>query len=168
MNSEEQFERGLKRVPVRRVPPEWREGILGAARAERGRSAEYAVPGQGLLPSLVSRLIRQLAALLWPHPKAWGALGAVWVLVLGLNWASRDAAGASPAPPASAPSAQVRALLKQQEQLLAELVGPRERVEAERPKAGAPQPRSQRRTSCEFRVAGWKGVLANFQLSTCG
>ena len=45
----------------------------------------------------------------------------------------------------SPPSRQMRELLKQQEQLFAELVGPKENREADRPKPIAPQPRSSRR-----------------------
>jgi hypothetical protein len=86
-----------------------------------------------------------LSALLWPHPKAWGGLAALWLLVLGLNFASREPARSEVARPAIPPSPQMRALLQQQEQLFAELIGPAEKPVADRPKPVAPQPHSQRR-----------------------
>jgi len=79
--------------------------------------------------------------LLWPCPQAWAGLAAVWLLVLGANFTTREAPTVTSRQ--VLPSPQVRELLKQQEQLLAELVGPMEKPEADRPKPGAP--RSQRR-----------------------
>jgi len=82
--------------------------------------------------------------LFWPHPKAWAALAGVWLVILGVQFGIRDESPRSFARQ-SPPSPQVRELLKQQEQLFAELVGPKEHREAARPKSVAPQPRSSRR-----------------------
>ena len=94
---------------------------------------------------LLSTLNHQLSTLLWPHPKAWAGLAALWVVILAANFAARDPLPAREARNATPPSPQLREMLKQQEQLLAELVGPIERPAAGRPKPVAPQPRSQRR-----------------------
>jgi hypothetical protein len=81
--------------------------------------------------------------LFWPCPQAWAGLTAAWLVILGANYATHEA------PPATSrrtpPSSQLRELLKQQEQLLAELVGPLEKPGAARPKAQSPRTRSQSR-----------------------
>lgn len=82
--------------------------------------------------------------LFWPHPKAWAALAGVWLVMLGVQFTSRDESPRSFTQLAP-PSPQVRELLKQQERLFAELIGSKEHRQADRPKAVAPQPRSLRR-----------------------
>jgi hypothetical protein len=141
MNSEDQFEKRLQNQPRRPVPPAWREGILSAARqaACERRSRPLSCP------CLLSTLNSQLSALLWPHPRAWAGLAAIWLLVLGLDFAAREPFASEVAGRAAPPSPQMRKLLQQQEQLLAELVGPKEAHAADRPKPAAAQPRSQRR-----------------------
>ena len=96
-------------------------------------------------PGLLSTLNHQLSTLLWPHPKAWAGLAAVWVVILAVNFAARDPLPVREAMNATPPSPQFREMLKEQEQLLAELVGPIETPAANRPKPIAPQPHSQRR-----------------------
>jgi hypothetical protein len=71
-------------------------------------------------------------------------LAAVWLVILGLNLATREttpllAKRASPVSP------QVFMAFQEQERLLAELLGPREAPVAERPKSRLPQPRSEGR-----------------------
>jgi hypothetical protein len=69
-------------------------------------------------------------------------------MVLSLNFASREEpAPQSVARHAAPPSRQMRELLKQQQQLLAELVAPYEKPEADRTKPLAPRPRSDRQKS---------------------
>jgi len=67
------FEQFLKNQPLRAVPPEWRGEILAAA-AKGGRKETTVSGWRGWL---------------WPSPYAWGALAAVWVVILGLNIASQ-------------------------------------------------------------------------------
>jgi hypothetical protein len=134
MNRNDPFEQRLQRQPLRPVPSAWREEILSAAERAAGSSH-------------TSRLTPHSSwwcELFWPHPKAWAALAGVWLVMLGVQFALRDASPRSFARQ-SPPSPQVRELLKQQEQLFAELVGPKETREADRPKSVAPQPRSSRR-----------------------
>ena len=144
MNSED-FERHLGRQPLRQVPAVWRTDILAAAREaasvapapSRGRYT----PG---LSSVAATVRQHISALLWPHPAAWAGLAALWLVIGVLGLATRDA---SPrvAHRASPPSAQVFVAFREQERLLAELLGPREAPTAERPKPVLPQPRSERR-----------------------
>jgi hypothetical protein len=138
MNDEDQFEKRLQGQSQRPVPPAWREGILSAAREATSRDPSP----KG---SLLSRLNSMLSTVFWPHPKAWAGLAAIWVLILGLNLATREPSQPEVARQAAPPSPQMREMLQQQEQLFAELVGPIERLETRRPKPVAPQPRSQRR-----------------------
>jgi hypothetical protein len=67
------------------------------------------------------------------------------LLIVGLNVLSRESLPPTLAAHATPPSPQIRDLLKQQERLFAELVGPIERVVADRPEPAAPRPRSARR-----------------------
>ena len=63
------FEQRLAAIPHRELPPEWRTRILSTARA-----AER-IPWS-----------THLAALLWPHPLAWGALVTGWLAIAALNF----------------------------------------------------------------------------------
>ena len=136
MNSNEPFERRLAQVPQRPLPPYWRDQILTVA-----QRAQVPLAAKG---SLLARIRSQATALLWPHPTAWAGLAAIWLLVLGLHWAGREA-DPGQIERGAPPSAQVRELLKEQEQLLAELAGPREKARPEAPKPAGSQPRSQKR-----------------------
>ena len=142
MNSDD-FEKRLQRQPLRPAPGAWREEILAAARQaalprHAPRTTHHAAP------SLLSTLYHQLSTILWPHPTAWAGLAAVWLLILGLNHATRDAAprlaqGSRP------PAAGLFMAFQEQERVLAELIGPQEVPVAARPKVVRPQPRSERR-----------------------
>jgi hypothetical protein len=144
------FEQKLQRQPLRQVPAEWRGEILTAAdevgtarRAVRGRL------GEASLPNWLSTLNAQLSTLLWPHPKAWAGLAAVWILILAVNFSVRDQ---SPilAEKSSPPAPEVIVELRQQQRLLAELIGSRDTRDADRSKSFVPQPRSER---AEFMTA---------------
>jgi hypothetical protein len=141
MNGEDQFERRLQRQAQRLIPPAWREEILNAARqAETSR-----LLASRAHRSLLSTIHAQLSTLLWPHPKAWAGLAAVWLLVLGLDFAAREPSRQQAAAQATPPSPQLRQLLQQQEQMLVELVGPFDHPGTNPRKPVLPQPRSQRR-----------------------
>ena len=139
MNSEDQFEKRLQSLPQRQLPPDWRTEILAAAR--------FAVPANSH-QSLISTLNSKLSTLFWPQPVAWAGLAAIWLLVLGLNLASTDGSSSDMAKQAAPPPAQIRELLKQQEQMLAELVGPA--PEPDRRKPAAPRPHSRRRDKMSY------------------
>jgi hypothetical protein len=134
MNRDEQFEKRLQRQPVKPIPSAWRSEILEAA--------------QAAVPSHASRITHHVPwwrELFWPCPQAWAALAAAWLLIVGLNVVSRESLPPTHASRVVPASPQIRDLLKQQERLFAELVGPMDKSAADRPKPAAPQPRSARR-----------------------
>lgn len=137
MNEEiEQFEGRLSRQPFRPVPAEWREEILAVAGREsrvEGRAQKWIQPS-----SLVSRL----SSVLWPHPVAWAGLAAVWIFIFAVDFSTRDHAPAM-AEKFSPPTIEVIIEVRQQQRLLAELIGPREAHDADRSKSLAPRPRSE-------------------------
>ena len=137
------FEKHLQRQPLRQVPPEWRDGVLAAARQTARPQPAPRIARDGLR-AVFSTLNSQLSTLLWPHPAAWAGLAAVWVVILGLSFTTRDSA-LPVARRASSPSPQVFMAFQEQQRLLIELIGPREIPAAEGPKAALPRPRSERR-----------------------
>ncbi|HXR03871.1 MAG TPA: hypothetical protein VN836_04095 [Verrucomicrobiae bacterium] len=130
----EDFEQRLQRQPRRQIPAGWRAEILAAANPAP-RSASRA--------PFLSTINSQLSTLLWPHPKAWAGLAAVWVFIFVLNFSMRDKAPAL-VEKVSPPSPEVVAELKQQQRILAELMGARDALDADRSRPMAPRPRSER------------------------
>jgi len=135
----DEFEQKLRRQPLRPIPPEWRAEILASARDAQTTCH----PSPATRHHWLATFNQQLSTLLWPHPKAWAGLAAVWIFVLAVNFSLRDA---SPrvAENYAPPSPEVMAELKQQQRLFAELVGTIQPPEADRQKLFAPKPRSQR------------------------
>lgn len=97
------FEHRLKAEQPRQIPPTWREDILRQARAAaetRETSATGAQPTQtGWLRAAVAALRNRCGlpgstslahSLLWPHPKAWATLAALWMAIGCLHWASQE------------------------------------------------------------------------------
>ena len=138
-NNEKQFEQRLSRQPVKEVPPAWRAEILAAARAAQPASQMARV----VKHSFLSTLNRQLAAILWPHPKAWAGLAAVWVCIIGLNLSTREK-GAVVAEKVAPVAPEMVVELRKQQKLYAELMGVNEPREVERPKDVPGRPRTQR------------------------
>jgi hypothetical protein len=134
------FEQKLRHQPLRQVPTEWREEILSAA--SKVGTARRAVrffgrAGRASLPDWLSTL-------LWPNPQAWAGLAAVWILIFAMNFSARDTSPVV-AEKNSRPSSEVVVELRQQRLLLAELIGPRDKNNANRSKLPVSQPRSERR-----------------------
>jgi hypothetical protein len=135
MNRDDHFEKRLQHQPLREIPSAWRQEILSIA----GRAAvSHHAPR-------ATRHWPRWRELFWPCPQAWAGLAALWLMILGASFAARESSPLNLSHQMSVPSPGLRGLLKQQEQLLAELVGPMEKREADRPKPLAPQPRSQYR-----------------------
>jgi len=132
------FEQKLQRQPLKGIPAEWRGEILAATtgRESRVESREQ----EGRWPST---LVSRLSSLLWPHPAAWAGLAAIWFLILAVNFSMRDPSPVR-AEKSSPPSPEVIVELRQQQRLLAELIGPRDASDADRSKSFVPQPRSER------------------------
>jgi hypothetical protein len=133
------FEQKLQRQPLRQIPGEWREEILTAAESAAGarRSALDA------RPTLLSTLNHQLSIILWPHPASWAGLAAVWILILVVDFSLGDKTPVM-AEKSAPPSPEVIVELRQQQRLLAELIGSRDTCDADRSKSFVPQPRSER------------------------
>ena len=110
------------------------------------RVVAAAKPGAAPRPSgWLSTINSQVSALLWPHPKAWAGLAALWVVILAVNFATRETAPTLEARRFTPLTPETQRLLKQQGQLLAELSGQSQPREADRPKAMPPRPRTDRR-----------------------
>jgi hypothetical protein len=99
----DEFERFLQQQPPRDVPRDWRREILAAA--EREPAAAW---------------WRQL---FWPSPLAWATVGALWLIIAGLNLAARPPRRAGTAR-RDEPAAAVALALAEKRQLLDELAGP--------------------------------------------
>ena len=132
------FEPRLSRQALRQIPGEWRGEILREGR--RAAVPEIGDADTASLPTLNWRTA--LANMFWPHPKAWAGLAAVWVLILCMDFSMRDTATVV-AEKAAPPSPEAVAELRQQQRMLAELIGARQAGDAEPPKF-LPQPRSER------------------------
>ena len=136
----EDFETKLKRQPMRQIPSRWRVEILSTA---RNASQVPHVSRFTFRASWLSTLNSQLSTFLWPHPRAWAGLAAVWLAILAINFATRGKADAvATRKPLTSP--EVIITWKEQQRLLAELIGPMEVPVANRLKSSPPRPRSER------------------------
>ncbi len=131
------FEQELRRQPLRQVPAEWREEILAAA--SRESRVESRAPKNFWSSSAVCRL----SSVFWPHPAAWAGLAVIWIFLIAMNFTLHDTAPVM-AEKFSPPTAEVIVEVRQQQRLLAELIGSREVREADRSKSSMPRPRSER------------------------
>jgi hypothetical protein len=129
-----EFEQKLQRQQLRQIPDGWRAEILAAARPTASRLAHRV--------STFSIINRHLTTLLWPHPKAWAGLAAVWILIFTVDFSTRDKSPVE-AEKLAPPSPEVIVELKQQQRMLAELIGSTQTRDAETPKF-LPLPRSER------------------------
>jgi hypothetical protein len=129
------FEQRLQRQALRQIPSGWRKEILDAATScHSSRVTRH---------SFLATLNHQLSTLLWPHPKAWAGLAAVWILIFAVDFSTRDKRPVV-AEKAAPPSPEVVAELKQQQRMLAELIGANDLRIADRQKIFLPKPRSER------------------------
>ena len=82
------FEKQLANQPLKTVPSEWRAQILQEAKAQAPRdiSAQDARP-RGWLRELF-----------WPCPQAWGALAALWIVIVVFKSMTPGAAPANDYP----------------------------------------------------------------------
>jgi hypothetical protein len=134
------FEQRLQRQPLRQIPTEWRQEILSPARDAQTSSR----PANVARRSWLSTINHQLSALLWPHPKAWAGLAAVWILIFCVDFSMRDKAAVM-AEKSSPPSPEMIAELKKQQRMYAELMGVSEPAsDADQQKILSPKPRSER------------------------
>ena len=138
MNADK-LERRLQRQSIRDIPAEWRTQILSTAAAAAGSTRNHHL--RSVLTVFV-RLRNQIVSLLWPSPKVWASLAAIWLLLAGANRAmfnpTEPSAISGPRPVAGSV-----ATWKEQARILAELMQPAEPANAERSIPAKPLPRSQ-------------------------
>lgn len=133
---DEQFEKRLQRQPLREVPTAWRNEILIAAQ----KSVVPEASSRRTQRSWLSIIYEQLATLLSPHPRAWAGLAAAWLIILAMNFASREDSTSMAEGRVSPPTPQMREMLREQQQMLAELFD--QAPAADRTKARMPRPQS--------------------------
>ena len=110
MNNSE-FEDHLRRQPLKPLPPHWRQQILRSCQSAPKTSA-----AQG---------VERLRELFWPHPRAWGALAVVWIVILTINLINhQEQDGSVHARPTQSEREQLRMALVEQRRLWQEVVGP--------------------------------------------
>src|ERR1041385_3475074 len=131
------FERRLQHQSMRNIPPEWRAEILSAAEPAADTRSAQDSPLHARR-SVLSTLNHQLLTILWPSPKAWAGLAAVWVAILAVNssvgGASQRLAKDLTPPP------KLMLAIQQQERFSADRPAP-----SEAPPPVRPAPRSERR-----------------------
>jgi hypothetical protein len=104
MNFDE-FEQKLNRQPRREIPAGWRKQILGSCG-----------------PMELTAPLSWWRQWLWPHPAAWTALAALWVVVFALAFAGRPEPAIISADSAK-PRTDVLQALAERTRLMAELSG---------------------------------------------
>jgi len=131
-----EFEQKLSRQSLRKIPGEWRAEILANCRGSK-------VEGRAQEQFWSSTFVSRLSTVFWPHPKAWAALAAVWILIFAVDFSMRDK---SPmvAEKVSPPSPEIIAELKKEHLMYAELIGARDDHDADRSKLRVPSPRTER------------------------
>jgi len=125
--------------PTPETQSRWANAIQAAADVNRRDQLVRELAFVATLRNAVRLLFLEL---IWPSRHVWSGLAVVWVVILAANFFARDPeriAGKSP-PPAR----EIILTLPQQEQLLAELVGPGEPRVAVPPKPFSPRPSSER------------------------
>lgn len=141
MKPENEFEDRLRRQPLRAMPTAWREEILSQAHAAAAVNRPSSIHLERTFAATVRWRLREL---LWPCPQAWAGLAAIWVAILAIHLVT---SGSRPAVTVhyTAPSSPTWLMLRQQQQMLAELGGALDNGESRHSHPVAPQPRSQRR-----------------------
>jgi len=98
-------------------------------------------PIRRLAPGMI--LFECWRQLILPSRRIWAGLAAVWLLLLAANASLHS--GPQTAVAKSAPTSEMISSFRQQEKILAELIGQNELRATAAPKPFSPQPRSQRR-----------------------
>jgi hypothetical protein len=116
-----------------------REVVEVAADVNRRKQPVRELTFAAALANAIKVLFQELV---WPCRRTWAGLAAVWVALLIFNVSQRDQSelAARKLPP---PSPEAILAWRQQERLLAELIGPSTPGDAERRKIFLPKPRTE-------------------------
>ncbi|HKW31176.1 MAG TPA: hypothetical protein VJT54_17765 [Verrucomicrobiae bacterium] len=117
----------------------WAKAVQVAADVNRRKRPVRELTFAATLGNAVRLPFREL---IWPCRRIWMGLAAVWVVILAVNFSAHDTelvAGKSPPP-----TPEMILTFRQQERLLAELIGPNEPRVAVPPKPFSPRPSSER------------------------
>lgn len=136
MNSDD-FEKRLESQPLRRIPSEWRKQILPGTKSSPHSSFTSR-------HSFLSTLHSQLSTILWPNPKAWAGLAAVWMLIFAIQFETKNQTPLVATVSASART-QTVTMLKDQQKILAELMDNAEPRDVDKPRRLPNQPHSELR-----------------------
>jgi len=104
-------------------------------------SADKAKPIRAFKPEVILRDCWQ--QLIWPSRRIWAGLTAVWVLLLVTNVSMRDSSQIAVV--RTSPTPEMIMSFRQQEKILAELIGPNETRNSLPPKPSLPRPSSERK-----------------------
>lgn len=89
-------------------------------------------------------LLKLWCELIVPARQIWGGFACAWLAIAVINVVGADRSPRTEAARKAVPAATLMAF-KEQQKILAELVGPAEPPDAEKPKTVSPQPRSERK-----------------------
>ena len=117
----------------------WAKAIQAAADVNR---REQPVREWTFTVTLANVVRLSFLELIWPCRRIWGGLAAVWIVILVFNFSQRDP---SELMARKTPSPEMVMTFRQQERLLAELIGQNEPHIAVPPKPISPRPSSERR-----------------------
>ena len=116
-----------------------REAVKAAADVNRRKQPVRELTFAAALANAIRLSFRELV---WPCRRTWAALAAVWIALFIFNASQRDKSelAARKLPP---PSPEAIMAWRQQEKLLAELIGPSAPGDVERRKIFLPKPRTE-------------------------
>jgi hypothetical protein len=126
--------------PTRDAQIRWEKAIQAAADVNQRK---HPVGELTFAATLANAIRLSFLELVWRCRQVWTGLAAVWVVILAVNFSARDTElVARKSPP---PTRETILAWRQQERLLAELIGPNEPHVAQPPKPFSPRPSSERR-----------------------
>jgi hypothetical protein len=103
----------------------------------RASVPKFRVADTATLPATIWR------ELILPSRRIWAGLAAIWILIAAANVSMRSASPIAAAK--SSPTPEVISTFRQQERILADLIGQNEPRQADPPKPFLPRPSSERR-----------------------
>lgn len=146
MNNDD-LNQNLRCPPLRALPREWRAEILAAAKAQAFDPARLPATRHDSTHRVGDRRSDLSWWLAWLNPSraGWTALGAVWFVIITLNFAGSAGSTKAHGPSVAASTQQWR----ERQRLMAELIEPAEPT----PTHPVPRPRSERRVHPSFHHA---------------